>query len=207
MKNKALHDTAYYMSLPYTMSLKRDDEGDFVCRIEELQGCVAHGKDELEALGRLKKVQELWIQDCLEAGDSVPLPKDEEELPSGKWLQRVPRSLHKSLAAKASREGVSLNQLVSVMLARGLSEATMSPLIDECLVARFGQTQVGSVEGKHLDLLWARRGRWNTPNNFAIPRLAEKVAGIASMVAPETSTVLYNDDKKETADPWRATLR
>ena len=64
------------LDLPYTMVLKRDDEGDFVGRIEELQGCVAHGKNESEVIENLKKIQELWIQDCIEAGDPIPPPKE-----------------------------------------------------------------------------------------------------------------------------------
>ena len=108
----------HYLSLPYTIVLKKDDEGDFVARIDELQGCLAHGKDEAEALHRLKEMQGIWIQDALEAGDSVPLPANEEELPSGKWVLRVARSLHKDLIAEAKRENVSLNQLAGTVLAQ-----------------------------------------------------------------------------------------
>lgn len=108
------------LDLPYTMVLKRDDEGDFVGRIEELQGCVAHGKNESEVIENLKKIQELWIQDCIEAGDPIPPPKEDGILPSGKWVQRVPRSLHKKLAKRAEEEDVSLNQLVATILAEAI---------------------------------------------------------------------------------------
>ena len=39
---------------------------------------------------------------------------------SGKWVQRVPKSLHANLAAKAEKEGVSLNTLVVSLIAEGL---------------------------------------------------------------------------------------
>src|SRR4030042_3075706 len=39
---------------------------------------------------------------------------------SGKWVQRVPKSLHAKLAAKAEKEGVSLNTLVVSLIAEGL---------------------------------------------------------------------------------------
>jgi antitoxin HicB len=39
---------------------------------------------------------------------------------SGKWVQRVPKSLHARFAAKAGEEGVSLNTLVVSLIAEGL---------------------------------------------------------------------------------------
>lgn len=124
------HDTAYFMALPYTIVLKKDEDGDFVGRIAELQGCVAHGVTEAAALRSLRRMQELWIQDCIEAGSTVPLPNEEVPLPSGKWVQRVPRSLHKRLAEKARREDVSLNQLVTSILAEALGKSAAGlPLV------------------------------------------------------------------------------
>ena len=40
-------------------------------------------------------------------------------LPSGKFLVRLPKSLHASLVREAEAEGVSLNQLVATRLAAG----------------------------------------------------------------------------------------
>lgn len=110
----------YYLGLPYTVILRQDEQGDFVARIDELPGCAAHGATEQEALENLKEVKELWISDCIESGQPVPEPAIEELLPSGKWVQRVPRSLHKKLSATAKREGVSLNQLVTSILSEAV---------------------------------------------------------------------------------------
>lgn len=110
-------DLSYYQKLPYTKILRPDEDGDVVARIQELPGCSAHGEDEKEALANLEEAQRLWLQDCLEAGDAIPEPAKQEPLPSGKWVQRVPRSLHQKLAMLAQQEGVSLNQLVTQMLA------------------------------------------------------------------------------------------
>ena len=38
----------------------------------------------------------------------------------GQWRQRVPKSLHAALARRAQQEGVSLNMLVTALLAEGL---------------------------------------------------------------------------------------
>lgn len=107
-----------YMSLPYTIILRRDKRDEiFVARVEELPGCSAHGDTEQESLSNLRDNMEAWIGDCIDSGDAVPEPAAEIELPSGKWLQRVPRSLHLKLIRLAKQEGVSLNQLVTSALA------------------------------------------------------------------------------------------
>lgn len=109
-----------YLKLPYTIILRRDEDGDMVVRVDELPGCAAHGKTSKEALERLEEVKALWIADCLERGDQVPEPADDDALPSGKWVQRVPRTLHRKLVQLAEREKVSLNQLVTSVLAEAV---------------------------------------------------------------------------------------
>jgi antitoxin HicB len=109
------------MNLPYTTALRLDDEGDFIARIQELPGCSAHGKDRVEALANLQIVQRAWIEECLESNQPIPEPEPEEDLPSGKWVQRVPRTLHKKLSELAKREEVSLNQLVTSMLSSAVT--------------------------------------------------------------------------------------
>src|SRR5258708_39582721 len=94
-------DVIYYLSLPYTIRMRPDNEGDYVAAIEELPGCIAHGSTTEEALESLREAQQLWIEDCLESGQPVPEPEAEEVLPSGKWVQRTPRSVHKRLTALA----------------------------------------------------------------------------------------------------------
>lgn len=106
-----------FLDLSYTAILRRDEDGDFVARIDELPGCSAHGHTQGEALERLEEAKRLWIEDAIENGHSVPVPAAEAALPSGKWVQRVPRSLHKKLTSLAKTEGVSLNQIVTSILA------------------------------------------------------------------------------------------
>src|SRR5205807_8065423 len=104
MNKIAKRDLNYYMGLPYTVLLREDDEGDIVATVQELPGCMAHGKDAREAWRNIREVQRAWIEDCLESGDSIPVPEEEEVLPSGKWVQRVPRTIHKKLVERARDE-------------------------------------------------------------------------------------------------------
>src|SRR5437762_3096374 len=106
-----------YLNLPYTKTVRRDEEGDFIARVLELPGCVADGPTEAQALEALAEAQALWIEDAINAGHQIPEPvADENSLPSGKWLQRAPRTLHRSAIELAKREGVSLNQFVVTVL-------------------------------------------------------------------------------------------
>jgi antitoxin HicB len=54
-----------------------------------------------------------------EFGDPIPQPGS-ISASSGQWRQRVPKSFHARLVARAAREGVSLNMLVTALLAEGL---------------------------------------------------------------------------------------
>lgn len=127
--NEVEKNKAYYLGLPYGIALRRDDEGDWVARVEELQGCTAHGATQSEALSRLEDVKAAWIEDAIETGGPVPEPSLDKRLPSGKWLQRVPRSLHKGLTETAEKEGVSLNQLVTTILAEALGRRKGQPVV------------------------------------------------------------------------------
>ena len=115
-----------YLSLPYTIAIRKDPRDDiYVARVRELQGCTAHGKSEQEALENIRENLSVWIEDSLENGDEIPVPEEISALPSGKWLQRVPRSLHSKLIALARKEGVSLNQLVAIALAEVVGKGSV----------------------------------------------------------------------------------
>jgi predicted RNase H-like HicB family nuclease len=127
MKTKNLHEKIDQLAaLNHPIVLRRDEEGDVVASIAEFDGCVAHGRDAAEALAELASMKKLWIESCLADGKPVPLPAEEDDaLPSGKWLQRVPRTLHKKLTDLAQREGVSLNQYVVSVLAEAVGAQAM----------------------------------------------------------------------------------
>jgi antitoxin HicB len=121
---RPMKTTEDYMKLPYTLTVRWSaDDGLFVARVKEIEGCTGHGGSEAEAIAMLRDNMREWISFCLEAGDEIPLPADADHLPSGKWLQRVPRSLHKRLVQCAENEGVSLNTFVTACLAQAVGRA------------------------------------------------------------------------------------
>jgi antitoxin HicB len=58
-----------------------------------------------------------WIEVALDDGQAIPEPRPLESY-SGKFIVRLPKSLHRQLADRADRDGVSLYALVNVALAQ-----------------------------------------------------------------------------------------
>jgi len=101
-----------YMELPYNIVFRRvkDEDGDYYfATVQELDGCMSDGATLEEAHANIREAMEGWIETKLESGFPVPEPLDAEKY-SGKFLLRLPKSLHARLAVEAEKEGVSLNQ-------------------------------------------------------------------------------------------------
>ena len=145
MTNEAMRDLEYYRKLSYGIALRKDEDGDWVARVEELPGCIAHGETPAQALENLEEVKVAWIEDAIEVGDAIPGPKVDEKLPSGKWLQRVPRTLHKKIADLAQREGVSLNQYVVSVLAEAVGVQKQAAVSMDSKQSHIDQPEFASV--------------------------------------------------------------
>jgi antitoxin HicB len=146
--NNANKELMRYMQLPYTVMLQRDEEGDFIARVKELEGCVADGQDEIEAIGNLNEVKEFWFRAALKAGRNIPPPDSiDADLPSGKWLMRVPRTLHKKLVEMAEQEGVSLNQFALSCLAEAVGEKTAASKNDASVAGRLDRLMSSAQSG------------------------------------------------------------
>lgn len=115
-------DIEEYLKLPYTIELVQDlGEGWFV-RVRELSGCMSQGDTAEEALVMIQEAMSLWLEAALEDGLSIPEPRPVDDY-SGKFVVRLPRSLHRELSELAEDEGVSLNQLVVSALAQAAGRA------------------------------------------------------------------------------------
>ncbi len=110
----------YYQSLPYTLELTSDPDGGWVIAVKELPGCISQGDTTAEALEMIHDAMAAWITVSLEDGDAIPEPRLLDAY-SGKFVVRVPRSLHKSLVERADEERTSLNQYINVALAGAVS--------------------------------------------------------------------------------------
>lgn len=114
-----------YLALDYPVEVTRDEHGFFV-RVPDLPGCESSGDTLEEAFDSIGEAKELWIRAALETRDSLPLPRGENDY-SGKFVVRVGSSVHRDLARIAAAEGISLNALVSSVLARETGRAAPTP--------------------------------------------------------------------------------
>jgi len=112
-------DLKFYLDLRYPVTIHPDPEGGYVAEIEELPGCMTQAETIDEAFEAIEDARQVWINGTHEMGQDIPLPRDMEEY-SGKILVRIPKSLHRTLAHAAKREGVSLNQYIASLLAAGV---------------------------------------------------------------------------------------
>ena len=101
-----------YMKLPYNYVVKpiSDESGQYYhASILEFDGCQSTGDTFQEAYDSLIEAMEGWIETKLDAGFTIPKPINAANY-SGKYVVRLPKSLHARLALEAEKEGVSLNQ-------------------------------------------------------------------------------------------------
>jgi antitoxin HicB len=119
-----------YMRLPYTIEVVREEGEDYsgwFARVVELPGCMTQA-DTFEELGlMIEDAMRAWLESALEDGQLIPEPRPIETY-SGKFVVRVPRSLHRELVEMAEREGVSLNALVNVALGRAVG--SVQPVVE-----------------------------------------------------------------------------
>lgn len=154
MKNTAeRRDLDFYLNLHYPVTIHADPEGGYVVEIEELPGCMTQAETLDEALKAIEDARKLWIKTAYEGGQEIPLPREMEEY-TGKFLVRIPKSLHRALVRAAKREGVSLNQYVTNLLSAG-------------------------VQGDFLKLLW---GGFAPGKQTMIPHIGVTVFGSTGMV-------------------------
>lgn len=174
-----------YTNLPYHLLLVRDAEDKgrpWTASVEELPGCTSHGKTSDEALDGIEAAMAKWIAVALEEGRDIPEPKSATSH-SGRLLLRMPRTLHADLTRASEREGVSLNQFITDVLAaaivwRGQGDGaaargnTATPL------------QAPGADSLTTEHSATRRGRMQRSNLFTLALAANFViVGIAGIVA------------------------
>lgn len=110
------------LDYPFTIRpLGDEDGGGYLIEFPDLPGCMSDGETIEEAVANGADAMHGWIEAMRAAGREIPPPSVADDGAfSGKWQQRVPKSLHRRLAERAGREGVSLNTLVVSLLSEGL---------------------------------------------------------------------------------------
>ncbi|MDA8165082.1 MAG: toxin-antitoxin system HicB family antitoxin [Desulfobacteraceae bacterium] len=130
-------DLNYYLSLNYTIELVPISPqlgGGFMARLPELGrfSIVGDGDTPQEALAHLEESKRERFEDYLSRDLKIPEPLGEEEY-SGKFLVRIPRSLHRELSRRAKDEDVSLNSYVTYLLGKTNGQELMSSAVTKCI--------------------------------------------------------------------------
>ncbi|GAB6040272.1 type II toxin-antitoxin system HicB family antitoxin [Endothiovibrio diazotrophicus] len=101
--------------------LSEEDGGGYLVTFPDLPGCISDGEDEAEAVANARDAFSAWVSARAQMGKPIPKPtRHGESAEPVRMMQRLPRSLHASLVARAKAEGTSLNTLVTMLLAEGL---------------------------------------------------------------------------------------
>jgi antitoxin HicB len=99
--------------------LSEEDGGGYLIEFPDLPGCVADGSTPEEAISDGRDAVKAYLSSCKKHGDPIPKRGSFSDA-TGQWRQRIPKSMHARLTARAKQEGVSLNTLVTAMIAEGL---------------------------------------------------------------------------------------
>ncbi|MCZ6751811.1 MAG: type II toxin-antitoxin system HicB family antitoxin [Acidobacteria bacterium] len=71
--------------MQYTVILEMESDGGYVANIPVLPGCVSQGDTREEVMANILEAAEVYIEDCIQAGDPVPTEAGKEyiELETG----------------------------------------------------------------------------------------------------------------------------
>ncbi|WP_417913873.1 type II toxin-antitoxin system HicB family antitoxin [Candidatus Electronema sp. JM] len=95
--------------------LSTEEGSGFMISFPDLPGCFSDGETIEEAVMNGMDAVESWIKTAQEFNDPVPEPCTDSRL-----VERLPKSLHNRLSACAQQEGVSVNALVTAIIAESL---------------------------------------------------------------------------------------
>lgn len=113
-----------YLKRPYTRLVVPEEDGTYRGEVLEFPGCFATGDTPAEAYAELEATAADWLRAAMERGQPIPEPFENAEF-SGRFVLRLPRSLHKKSARLAERDNVSLNQFIVAALAEYVGERAM----------------------------------------------------------------------------------
>ena len=109
-----------YMQVPYRMEVYWAPEGQcWAAEFPELPGLVAAHESWEGLAAAIDDAKRAWFEAMVEDGCPIPEPRVPPEV-SGKLQLRLPKSLHAAAARVAELEGVSLNTLLVMAVAKEL---------------------------------------------------------------------------------------
>jgi len=162
------HDVKKYLSLPYSRELLPNLDGTWFGRVREFPGCTVDNEGLASVGMELEKEMAAWVRDMLQRSIPIPAPNLHVDY-SGKFFARLPKTLHRELAGRALREGVSLNQFVAVALSRAVAAGyrvivRIGTDASGHVASRVGQVaRTVAVDGSTARVVISPSDVWSTP--------------------------------------------
>ncbi len=107
----------------WTIELHPYPDGSYFAGVVELPGCMTEADSAAAAIDELDAARAAWIATELEEGREIPRPLGARRY-SGKIFLRVSPHLHRRVVEMAARQGVSMSQWASELLAREVGAIT-----------------------------------------------------------------------------------
>ena len=104
--------------------LAEDEGGGYLISFPDFAECISDGETVDEAVENGRDALKATIAALKAKKLSVPAPNS-GGVASGKFVARVPKTVHAQLATRARAEGVSLNALVLTFIAQGLGSGNI----------------------------------------------------------------------------------
>lgn len=106
--------------------LSKEEGSGFLFTIPDLPGCMSDGETIEEAIENGRDAFYSVVSALSDMGREIPAPSlrpNSISVPasSGKFIARIPKSLHAQMTARAKAEGVSFNALVISFLSAGMA--------------------------------------------------------------------------------------
>jgi len=96
--------------------LSKHEGGGYLVEFPDIPGCMSDGETVEKAIANGREA----LRDCLEvyreSGRKFPAPS----IAAAQWRQRLPRTLYAKLTRQAAIEGVSINSLVTAIIAEAV---------------------------------------------------------------------------------------
>ena len=99
--------------------LSSEEGGGYLISFPDFADCISDGETVAEAMENGRDALKATIAALKAKKLPVPAPNS-GGVASGKFVARVPKTVHAQLATRARAEGVSLNALVLTFIAQGL---------------------------------------------------------------------------------------
>ena len=99
--------------------LSTEEGGGYLISFPDFAECISEGESVDEAIENGRDALKATVAALKAKKMSVPAPNS-GGVASGKFVARVPKTVHAQLATRARAEGVSLNALVLTFIAQGL---------------------------------------------------------------------------------------